>query len=75
MIILAAGVVVATRPISVLGADCGSVIRPAAGITPMECDGRLDDRGTLALAIGLGGSATVVTSIGLALRSTRRTSP
>lgn len=73
--LLIVGVVVATRPIRVLSADCGSVIRPAGGITPMNCDERLNDHGTLALAVGVAGFATVITSLGIALLSSRKTRP
>jgi hypothetical protein len=72
-VLLIAGVVFAIRPIRALGADCGSVIKPAGGITPMECDKQLNDRGRLALALGLGGLAAVITSLGVASLSGRRT--
>jgi hypothetical protein len=73
--LLIVGVVFAARPIRVLGADCGSVIESTGGITPMECDERLDDRGRLALVLGVGGLATVITSLGVASLAGRRTKP
>ena len=72
-VLLIAGIVFAIRPVRVLGADCGSVIEPAGGITPMECDNQLNDRGRLALALGLGGLAIAITSLGVASLSGRRT--
>jgi hypothetical protein len=75
LVFLIIGVATAARPIKVLGTDCGSVIKPAGGITPMACDSRLGDRGVLALALGAGGLAVAVTGLGVASVSARRKKP
>ena len=74
-VLLIAGIVFAIRPVRVLGADCGSVIEQAGGITPMECDKQLNDRGRLALALGLGGLAAIIAGLGVASLPGRKTKP
>jgi hypothetical protein len=74
LVLLAAGSVFALRPVSVDGIDCGSVFQPATGITPMDCDNRVGDRGTVAATLGGAGLAAAVMSIGIAVLRDRRAS-
>jgi hypothetical protein len=72
VVLLIAGVVLAVRPVHA-GADaCGSVFQPDKGITPMQCDARLSNRGTLVAGFGAGGVALVVTGLSLTALRDRR---
>ncbi|WP_203589816.1 hypothetical protein [Streptomyces sp. SID13031] len=50
-----AGVGLGFRSVSAGGATCGSVFQPAGGITPMACDGRLNNSGTLVTLVLVAG--------------------
>jgi hypothetical protein len=53
----------------VAGTDCGSAFQPAAGITPMACDGRLNGAGVdVALLVGAG---VIVGAAGITIRIVR----
>ena len=67
LVILAAGLVFAFRHVSVNGTDCGSVIQPATGITPMDCDNRVADRERVVAILGGAGLVGGVMSIGIAI--------
>ncbi len=73
VILLIAGVVFAIRPVTVDGRDCGSVFQPEKGITPMQCDPRLEDRSTMVIGLGTGGFALVLTGFAVAAVRDRRT--
>jgi hypothetical protein len=55
VVLILAGVVFGFRSVSAAGTDCGSAFQPAAGITPMDCDSRLNGAGVdVALLAGAG---------------------
>lgn len=72
-VLLVAGVVLAVRPVHAGGDNCGSVFRPGEGITPMQCDARLNSRGTLVAGFGVGGLALGITAITVTAIRDRRT--
>jgi hypothetical protein len=72
LVLLAAGLVFAFRHVSVNGTDCGSVIQPATGITPMDCDNRVADRERVAAMLGGTGLLSGATSVGIAMLRDRR---
>jgi hypothetical protein len=74
LVLLAAGLVFAFRPVSVDGVNCGSVFQPATGITPMDCDNRVADRERVALMLGGAGLVVGAMSIGIAMLRDRRVS-
>jgi hypothetical protein len=66
IVLILAGVMFGFRSVSAEGTDCGSAFQPAAGITPMECDSRLNGAGVdVAL---LAGSGVIVSAAALTLR-------
>lgn len=71
-VLLIAGVVLAVRPVQAGGDGCGSVFRPHEGITPMQCDARLDSRAILVAGFGGGGVALAATALTLATIRDRR---
>jgi hypothetical protein len=73
VVLLIAGVVFAVRPVTVDGRDCGSVFQPDKGITPMQCDPRLDNRGNVVVGLGTGGIALMLTGFAVAAVRDRRT--
>ncbi|GAB2655892.1 hypothetical protein [Kribbella swartbergensis] len=73
VVLLIAGVVVAVRPVSVDDRNCGSVFQPDKGITPMQCDPRLDRRGDVVVGLGTGGVALMLTGFAVAAVRDRRT--
>ena len=73
VILLIAGVVFAVRPVMVDGRDCGSVFQSEKGITPMQCDSRLESRGNLVIGLGTSGLALVLTGFAVAAVRDRRT--
>ncbi|HWD82893.1 MAG TPA: hypothetical protein VG497_28525 [Kribbella sp.] len=72
-VLLIVGVVLGVRPVHAGGDACGSVFRPAEGITPMQCDARLSSRGTLVAGFGVGGLALGITAITFTTIRDRRT--
>jgi hypothetical protein len=72
-VLLIVGVVLAVRPVHAGGDACGSVFQPDEGITPMQCDARLNSRGTLAAGFGAGGLALGITTFTLTALRDRRT--
>jgi hypothetical protein len=73
VVLLIAGVVFAVRPVTVDGRSCGSVFQPDKGITPMQCDPRLDSRGNLVVGLGIGGVALTLAGFAVAAVRDRRT--
>ena len=73
VVLLIAGVVLAVRPVTVDGRECGSVFQPDTGITPMQCDPRLDTRGNMVIGLGAGGVAVMLTGFAVAAVRDRRT--
>lgn len=63
VILLLAGVGLGFRSVSAAGTDCGSVFQPAAGITPMACDGRLNNSGTLVTLILVAGGLCLAAAL------------
>ncbi|MEV8373143.1 hypothetical protein AB0P21_10430 [Kribbella sp. NPDC056861] len=51
------------RTVSIAGTPCGSVFQPAAGITPMACDGRLDSSGTLVTLLLVAGGLCLAAAL------------
>lgn len=58
-----AGVGLGFRSVSSSGTDCGSVFQPAGGITPMACDGRLNNSGTLVTLILVAGGICLAAAL------------
>jgi hypothetical protein len=73
VVLLIAGVVFAVRPVVVDGRSCGSVFQPDKGITPMQCDPRLDSRGNVVVGFGSGGVALMLAGFAVAAVRDRRT--
>jgi hypothetical protein len=71
-VLLVVGVVLAVRPVHAGGDGCGSVFRPGEGITPMQCDARLDSRTILVAGFGVAGIALMGTALTLATIRDRR---
>lgn len=66
VVLILTGVVFGFRSVSVAGTDCGSAFQPAGGITPMDCDSRLNSAGAdVAL---LTGSGVIIGAAALTLR-------
>ncbi|WP_328320784.1 hypothetical protein OHA70_22685 [Kribbella sp. NBC_00382] len=63
MILLLAGVALGFRAVSATGTNCGSVFQPAAGITPMACDGRLNNAATLVTLILVAGGLCLAAAL------------
>jgi hypothetical protein len=61
--LLLGGVLLGFRSVSATGTDCGSVFRPAAGITPMACDGRLNNSGTLVTVVMVAGALCLAAAV------------
>ena len=69
VVLILAGVAFGFRSVSAAGTDCGSAFQPAAGITPMACDSRLDRAGVdVALLVGVG---VIVGAAGITIRIVR----
>lgn len=47
VVLLLGGLTLGFRSISASGTNCGSVFQPAAGITPMACDSKLNSSSTI----------------------------
>jgi hypothetical protein len=63
MALLLGGVLLGFRSISAAGTDCGSVFQPAAGITPMACDGQLNNSSTLVAILMVAGALCLVAAL------------
>ncbi|MEV6417311.1 hypothetical protein [Kribbella sp. NPDC051718] len=63
VVLLLAGVGLGFHSVSTVGTDCGSVFQPAAGITPMACDGRLNNAGTLVTLILVAGGLCLAAAL------------
>jgi hypothetical protein len=72
VILLIAGVVFAVRPVSVNDRPCGSVFQPEKGITPMQCDARLNHRANAVTGFGAGGVVIVLAGFAIAAVRNRR---
>jgi hypothetical protein len=69
VVLILAGVAIGFRSESSAGTDCGSAFRPAAGITPMACDSRLNGAGVdVAWLVGAG---VIVGATGITIRIVR----
>jgi hypothetical protein len=69
VVLLIAGLVLAIRPVHVDDQACGSVFQPEKGITPMQCDARLDTRSDVVTGLGAGG--VVILLAGVATKAIR----
>jgi hypothetical protein len=63
--LLLGGLALGFRSVSAGGTDCGSAFQPAAGITPMACDGRLNSSATLVAVVMIAGAICLVAAIAL----------
>lgn len=72
VVLLIAAVVFAVRPVHEGASNCGSLFQPDKGITPMQCDARLDTRGNLVAGLAAGGIAVMLTGFALAAIRDRR---
>ncbi|GAA0949117.1 hypothetical protein GCM10009554_47410 [Kribbella koreensis] len=63
VILLLGGLGLGFRSVSATGTDCGSVFQPAAGITPMACDARLNNSGTLVTLILVAGGLCLAAAL------------
>lgn len=73
VLLLLTGLFLATRPLYVDNVSCGSVYSPDKGITPMQCDNRLDQRMNLVAGLAGGGLLIAVAGFGYAAVRERRT--
>ena len=73
VLLLLTGLYLAMRPLHVDGVSCGSVYAPDKGITPMQCDTRLDQRMNLVGGMAAGGLVIAVAGFGYAAVRERRT--
>lgn len=71
-VLLIAGVVFAVRPVHVNNQACGSVFQPEKGITPMQCDARLNTRGDVVTGLGAAGVAVLLVGFATAAIRDRR---
>ncbi|GAA0593417.1 hypothetical protein HPO96_06270 [Kribbella sandramycini] len=72
VVLLLAGLAFALRGIQVDNIDCGSVLSPDKGITPMQCDNQLDRRGTIVAGLAVGGVAIALGGFALGAVRERR---
>jgi hypothetical protein len=63
--LLVGGLALGFRSVSAGGTDCGSAFQPAAGITPMACDGRLNSSATLVAVVMIAGAICLIGAIAL----------
>jgi hypothetical protein len=61
--LLLGGVGLGFRSVSATGVNCGSVFQPAAGITPMACDGRLNNSGTVVTGVLVAGALCLAVAL------------
>ncbi|GAB3931377.1 hypothetical protein GCM10029976_035250 [Kribbella albertanoniae] len=73
VLLLLTGLFLAIRPLHVDSVSCGSVYAPDKGITPMQCDTRLDHRMNLVAGLAGGGLLIAVAGFGFAAVRERRT--
>jgi len=73
VLLLLTGLYLAIRPLEVDHVSCGSVYSPDKGITPMQCDDRLDQRMTLVGGLTGGGIVVALAGFGFAAVRERRT--
>jgi hypothetical protein len=72
--LLLGGLALGFRSVSVGATACGSVFTPAGGITPMACDGRLNNAATLVTVIMVLGAVSLAAAITLKVVRDRRVS-
>ncbi|TDU88137.1 hypothetical protein EV138_1678 [Kribbella voronezhensis] len=63
--LLLGGLALGFRSVSADSTNCGSVFQPARGITPMACDGRLNNSATLVTVLMVVGGLAVAAAITL----------
>jgi hypothetical protein len=66
VVLILAGVMFGFRSVFAAGTDCGSAFQPAAGITPMDCDSRLNGAGVDVML--LAGAGVIVSAAGITIR-------
>jgi hypothetical protein len=66
VVLILTGVMFGFRSVSAAGTDCGSAFQPAAGITPMDCDSRLNGAGVDVVL--LAGAGVIVSAAGITIR-------
>ena len=65
VVLLLGGLGLGFRAVSADATSCGSVFQPARGITPMACDGRLNNSATLVTVLMIVGGLAVAGAIAL----------
>ncbi|TCM45047.1 hypothetical protein EV648_107199 [Kribbella sp. VKM Ac-2568] len=65
VVLLLGGLALGFRSISAAGTNCGSVFQPAAGITPMACDGRLNSSSTIVTLVMVAGALCLATALAI----------
>lgn len=73
-VLLVAGLALGFRSVSAAGGNCGSVFDPAAGITPMACDARLENSGRIVAGLIILGIIAIVAALVLISRRDRQLS-
>ncbi|MEV6285680.1 hypothetical protein [Kribbella sp. NPDC051770] len=63
VVLLLVGLGLGFRSVSVGSVDCGSAFSPAGGITPMACDGKLDNSVTLVTVMLVAGVLALVLAL------------
>jgi hypothetical protein len=63
LVLLVVGALLGFRSVSAAGVDCGSAFRPARGITPMACDGALNNTSTLTMVVMCAGVLCLITAL------------
>ncbi|MGC4943595.1 hypothetical protein [Kribbella sp. DT2] len=72
VVLLLVGLGLGFRSVSSGGVDCGSAFSPAGGITPMACDGKLNNSVTLVTIVIAAGVLALVAGLVLKLVRDRR---
>ncbi|TWD82454.1 hypothetical protein FB561_3587 [Kribbella amoyensis] len=72
VVLLLGGLGLGFRSIAVGETTCGSVFVPAGGITPMACDGRLDNSATLVTIVLVVGGLSLIAALVLKVLNDRR---
>lgn len=73
VVLVLGGLALGFRSVSAGNVDCGSVFAPAAGITPMACDGKLNTSSTLVTVVVVAGVVSLVAAFVVKLVDGRRT--
>lgn len=72
VVLLLVGLGLGFRSVSAGSFNCGSAFSPAGGITPMACDGKLNNAVTLVTVVLVAGALALVVALVLKLVHDRR---